>query len=89
MAHITLSIPDEVYEKMKKHPEIKWSEVSRQSIIEKMTLLGKTLKAEDLFKMLPIDAQKSIELLDEKKEIELYKKLKRSEWKRKNYLTRA
>ena len=34
MAHITLSIPDDVYTEMKHHPEIKWSEVARKSISE-------------------------------------------------------
>ena len=32
MANITLYIPDELYEKMKKHKEIKWSEIARQAI---------------------------------------------------------
>ncbi len=89
MAHITLSIPDEVYKKMKEHPEIKWSEVARQSIIEKTSLLGRTVKAKDLFKMLPLDAQNSIQTLDEKKEKQLYKKLKQTEWRRMKLLTRA
>ena len=32
MTNITLSIDDEVYKKMKKHSEIKWSEFVRRTI---------------------------------------------------------
>ena len=39
MANITLSIPDEVREKMKKYKEIKWSEVVREAIIDKLKKL--------------------------------------------------
>lgn len=34
MANITLSIPDDVRERMRNYPEIKWSEVVRQAILE-------------------------------------------------------
>lgn len=55
MVNITLSMPKEVHKEMKKHPEIRWSEVARQAIIKKigdMKLLDKllsksTLKIED------------------------------------------
>jgi len=36
MANLTLSIPEVLYKKMKKHPELKWSEVARQAIQEKV-----------------------------------------------------
>jgi hypothetical protein len=49
MANLTLSIPDDLYEEMKKHPEIRWSEVARQSLRMKLQdlrrldeLLGKS-----------------------------------------------
>lgn len=41
MASLTLSIPEEVKEKMKEFPEINWSEVARQAILEKTRLLEK------------------------------------------------
>ncbi len=34
MANMTLSVPDAIRERMKKHPEIKWSEVVRRAILE-------------------------------------------------------
>jgi len=36
MANLTLSIPDDLYEEMRKHPEIRWSEVARQALKRKL-----------------------------------------------------
>jgi predicted CopG family antitoxin len=36
MANITLSVPDDLHQKMKKHSEIKWSEVARKAIEKKV-----------------------------------------------------
>ncbi len=36
MANITLSIPDETRKEMKKHSEIRWSEIARQAIIKRV-----------------------------------------------------
>ena len=35
MTNMTLAIPDDLYEVMKKHKEIKWTEVARQAIRER------------------------------------------------------
>jgi predicted CopG family antitoxin len=39
MTNITLAIPEGLHTKMKKHSEIRWSEVVRQSIAKKVELL--------------------------------------------------
>ena len=39
MANITLSIPDELHEKMKEHSELRWSEVARKAIINRLETL--------------------------------------------------
>lgn len=36
MTNLTLSVPDDLYEEMKKHPEIRWSEVARQALAKKL-----------------------------------------------------
>ncbi|MFQ5815324.1 MAG: hypothetical protein ACE5G7_02390 [Candidatus Hydrothermarchaeaceae archaeon] len=44
MANITLSVSDDLYEKMKKHSEVRWSEVARKAIrkkIEDLEMLDK------------------------------------------------
>lgn len=39
MPNLTLAIPEEVKQKMEKFPEINWSEVARQAIIQKTKVL--------------------------------------------------
>lgn len=39
MTNMTLSIPDELHAKMKKHSDIRWSEVARKSISAKVDML--------------------------------------------------
>lgn len=36
MVSVTLSVPEEMKERMEDHPEINWSEVARQSIDRKL-----------------------------------------------------
>ena len=55
MTNITLSIEDEVYKKMRKHSEIKWSEFVRKSIknrIAELESLEKDSNYEDILTML-------------------------------------
>ena len=39
MANMTLSMPDDISKELKQFPEIKWSEVARRAIIEKLEAL--------------------------------------------------
>jgi hypothetical protein len=39
MTNITLAIPNELHEKMRIHSEIRWSEVVRKSISQKVEML--------------------------------------------------
>lgn len=39
MVNMTLAIPKELHEKMKKHSEIKWTQVAREAIQKKLTIL--------------------------------------------------
>lgn len=39
MANMTLSIPESVHEEMKHFPEIKWSEVARNAIVNRLETL--------------------------------------------------
>ncbi|HLD33213.1 MAG TPA: hypothetical protein VJB66_00710 [Candidatus Nanoarchaeia archaeon] len=39
MGNMTLALPDELQEKMRKHSEIRWSEVVRKSIAQRIELL--------------------------------------------------
>ena len=70
MANITLSVPDNIHKKMKHFSEVKWSEVARKAIIEKLEIM---VLAEKL-------AQKS--KLTEKDVKDFNKKIKSSASKR-------
>jgi len=39
MANITLSVPDEVHKEMRRFSEVRWSEVARKAIIDKVQTL--------------------------------------------------
>ena len=39
MGNITLSVPEDVHKDMKQFSEVKWSEVARKAIIEKLEVL--------------------------------------------------
>lgn len=39
MVNMTMAVPKEMHEKMRKHPEIKWTEIAREAIEKKLTIL--------------------------------------------------
>ena len=39
VANITLSVPNEIHKRMKHFSEVKWSEVARKAIIEKIEMM--------------------------------------------------
>ena len=85
MTNITLSIPDEVYVKMKIHKEIRWSEVVRRAITEYMERLeekGSEITTKDLLEELGDDFRKSLNELSFETAAKGYKKMRDAEWKR-------
>lgn len=70
MVNITLSVPENLIEKMRTHPEFNWSEVARQAIIEKMETLDLLDKLAAKSKMTMNDA------------VEIGEKIKQSAWKK-------
>lgn len=70
MANLTLAIPNELKVKMNRFPEINWSEVARQAIVEKTETLGK------MQRLLGKSALKEAEALT------LGQKIKQRVWKR-------
>ena len=51
MANMTLAIPDELMEKMKKFREIRWSEIARQAIENKVEIFERMNKIADKSKL--------------------------------------
>jgi hypothetical protein len=38
-AHLNMGLPEELYEKVKKHPEIKWGAVARAAVIKYLKMI--------------------------------------------------
>ncbi|MBI2672041.1 hypothetical protein HYX16_03855 [Candidatus Woesearchaeota archaeon] len=57
MGNITLSLPNEVQKEMKKFAEIRWSEVARKAIIERLETLKLAEKIAQKSKLTEKDVQ--------------------------------
>ena len=85
MPNITLSIPDDIYEKMKEYSEVKWSEVARKAIVDYIKKLEETkteITTQELLKELGDDFKKILSELSIEKAVKGYKKMRDAEWKR-------
>jgi len=85
MPNITLSIPDDIYRKMKKYSEIKWSEVVRKAIVDYLRKLEENrseISTKELLDELGNAFKKSLDELNLETVLKGYKKMRESEWKR-------
>ncbi len=85
MPNITLSIPEDIYKKMKKYSEIKWSEVIRKAIVDYLEKLEESrteISSEELLNELGDEFKESLNKLDFEKAVEGYKRMRENEWKR-------
>ncbi|MEM4141158.1 MAG: ribbon-helix-helix domain-containing protein, partial [Nitrososphaeria archaeon] len=83
MTNITLSIPDELYKKMKKYSEIKWSEVVRKAIIDYIKRIeegGFKVSAKELLKNLDEEFRREVRELSLDDAIEGFRKMSEEEW---------
>jgi hypothetical protein len=72
MANITFHVDSDTHARMKKHPEIKWSEIFRRSIIEYLAKIetSETLTTRELMSLLGEEAKDIIKNLEENLDIE-------------------
>ena len=82
MPNITLSIPREIYEKMKRHPEVKWSEVARRAIVEYLRKIEGEVSTEELLEELGEDFAKDLDAIDLGAAEKHYRRMREAEWKR-------
>ena len=65
MGNITLAIPDDLQKRMKKHSEIRWSEVLRKAIqkkIDDLELMERLVSNSKLTKQDALDISRKIDL---------------------------
>ncbi len=88
MTNITFSVDDDIHKKMKEHPEIKWTEILRQSIINYLKNVEEidVISIKDFRERLDPELLQKIEALEEQEEILFYKEAKKMEQERLNRL---
>ena len=88
MTNITFSVDDDLHKQMKEHPEIKWTEILRQSILNYLKKVEEIdeLSIEDFRTRLDPKLFSRIEELNEQDEILFYKKVKEKNHERLDYL---
>jgi len=87
MPNITLSLPKEIFDVVKKHSEIRWSEIARQAFeqyisrLKKLELLEYQDKLKEYDEMLKNSelTEEEVMELDEKIKEGIYKKVKASQ----------
>jgi hypothetical protein len=85
MANITLSIPEEVYRRMKRRRDVKWSEVARQAIVARLEQtegpVGFYASTSELAEIIA-KAGVELEKVSVDEAIRHYGKMRELEWKR-------
>jgi len=83
MPNMTISIPDELYKRMKSHPEIRWSEIVRKAIVEYLERLKpeEVLEVHDLLDVIR-ETGIDIDSIPIEKAAEHYERMRELEWKR-------
>ncbi len=66
MATITVNVDDDLKERMEKHPEINWSEVTRQAIQEKIEALELMAELTSASKLTESDVQEIADKINER-----------------------
>ncbi|MBI5253330.1 MAG: hypothetical protein HY930_02885 [Euryarchaeota archaeon] len=89
MAHITLSVPDRLYRKMKEHSEIKWSEIARKAIADYLAALKGKSNSREIIETLPPEVVKALKSVPEEVAKSAYKEMVAEEWKRAKSLTQT
>ncbi len=84
MTNITFSVDDDLHKKMKEHPEIKWTEILRQSIANYLKKVEEidVLSIKDFKKRLDPEILMKIDELNDQDEIMFYEDGKKLEEER-------
>lgn len=85
MVNVTVSIPEDLHNKMRKYSEVKWSEVVRKALIEYIGHLEvkerRVVSSDELSEMLKM-AQLDVASITLDKAVEYYERARELEWKR-------
>jgi len=85
MVNITVSIPEDLYNKMKKYSEVKWSEVVRKALAEyigRLEVMELGVVSSDVLADMLKNSSLDVSSISLEKAIEYYIKARELEWKR-------
>jgi metal-responsive CopG/Arc/MetJ family transcriptional regulator len=85
MVNITVSIPEDLYNKMKKYSEVKWSEVVRKALAEyigRLEVMELGVVSSDVLADMLKNSSLDVSSISLEKAIECYIKARELEWKR-------
>jgi len=85
MVNITVSIPEDLYNKMKKYSEVKWSEVVRKAVIEyigRLEVMERGVVSSDELAEMLREHGLDVNSINLEKAIEYYDNARELEWKR-------
>jgi len=85
MVNITVSIPEDLHNKMKKYSEVKWSEVVRKALVEyigRLELVERGVVSSDVLAEMLRESNLDVNSVSFEKALEYYEKARELEWKR-------
>lgn len=88
MPAILVSVKKDTWKKMKKHPEIKWTQVAREGIEGRLDELEGIVPIEKVREWIGPERLAQMRKGPRRDPQEMHKKLKESEWRRQELLTR-
>jgi metal-responsive CopG/Arc/MetJ family transcriptional regulator len=85
MVNITVSIPEDLYRKMKKYSEVRWSEVVRKALVEyigRLEVMERGVVPSEKLVELLRESGSDVSSIDLEKALDFYEKARELEWKR-------
>ncbi|MGQ9624143.1 MAG: ribbon-helix-helix domain-containing protein [Candidatus Bathycorpusculaceae bacterium] len=85
MVNITVSIPEELYKKMKKYSEVRWSEVVRKALAEyigRLEVMERGVVSSERLAELLRESNLDVSSIGLEEALSFYEKARELEWKR-------
>ena len=85
MVNITVSVPEDLYNKMKKYSEVKWSEVVRRALVEyigRLEVMERGVVSSGELSERLRESGLDVSSIGLEKAVEYYEKARELEWKR-------
>ena len=85
MVNVTVSIPEDLYNRMKKYSEVKWSEVVRKALVDyimRLKVMERGVASSDELSEMLKESKLDVDSVSLDKAVEYYEKARDLEWKR-------